>query len=264
MSRLPLTPLGRTGLRISRLGLGTVKIGRNTGVRYPSAFDLPDDRSVLHLLDTARELGINLLDTAPAYGSSEERLGRLLSDRHDWVLCGKAGETFHDGQSRFDFRGTAIRRSLERSLRRLRTDHLDILLLHSDGNDLAILEQTDAFETLERLRKEGLVRAIGLSGKTVEGGLLALARGADCVMVTFNPEAYSERPVIREAQRLQRGVLIKKALNSGHRANTLQDNMDFVFGEPGVSAAIIGTLNPDHLRADAEACLRALSAKATD
>ncbi len=264
MNRLPLTPLGRTGLRVSRLGLGTVKIGRNTGVRYPSAFDLPDDHSVLRLLDTARNLGINLLDTAPAYGSSEERLGHLLTDRHEWVLCGKAGETFHGGQSCFDFRGTAIRRSLEHSLQRLRTDHLDILLLHSDGNDRALLEQTDAFETLKRLREEGLVRAIGLSGKTAEGGLLALERGADCVMVTFNPTADSERPVIREAQRLQRGVLIKKALNSGHRASALQDNMDFVFSEPGVSAAIIGTLNPDHLRADADACLRSLSAKPTD
>lgn len=261
MTRVPLTTLGNTGLQVSRLGLGTVKIGRNSSVKYPSPFDLPDDRSVRRLLDTARELGINLLDTAPAYGSSEERLGRLLPERHDWVLCGKAGEEFHDGQSSFDFSATAIRRSVERSLHRLCTDHLDILLLHSDGNDRSILEQTEAFETLTRLRDEGLVRAIGLSGKTVEGGLLALERGADCVMVTFNPEASEERTVIREARRLQRGVLVKKALNSGHRAESLQENLDFVFGEAGVGAAIIGTLNPDHLYANASACLQALSGR---
>jgi aryl-alcohol dehydrogenase-like predicted oxidoreductase len=179
-------------------------------------------------------------------------------------LCGKAGETFRDGQSSFDFSGPAIRRSVEHSLKHLRTDYLDIVLLHSDGNDRDILEQTDAFETLERLRDEGLVRATGLSGKTVEGGLLALERGADCVMVTFNPEADNERAVIREARRLGRGVLVKKALNSGHRADSLQDNMDFVFAEPGVSAAIIGTLNPDHLHSNAGACLRALSGRQED
>lgn len=259
MSRVPATTLGRTGLRISRLGLGTVKIGRNTGVRYPSSFSLPGDREVRTLLDTARELGINLLDTAPAYGGSEARLGALLHHRHDWVLCSKAGEEYRDGRSSFDFNGPAIRHSVERSLKRLRTDHLDILLLHSDGNDRSILEQTDALETLERLRDEGLVRAIGLSGKTVEGGLRALELGADCVMVTWNPQATAGQPVIREAQRLQRGVLVKKALASGHLAASLQDHMDFVFGEPGVSAAIMGTLNPVHLRDNAAACQRALA-----
>lgn len=264
MSGLPLVPLGSTGMQVSRLGLGTVKIGRNTAVKYPSPFDLPDDRSVRRLLDMARELGINLLDTAPAYGCSEERLGRLLPQRHDWLLCGKAGEAFHDGKSSFDFSGPGIRGSVERSLRRLRTDHLDILLLHSDGNDQSILQQTDAFATMEQLRNEGLVRAIGLSGKTVDGGLLALERGADCVMVTFNPAATEERQVIREARRLQRGVLVKKALNSGHHVDALQGNMDFVFAEPGVSAAIIGTLNPDHLRANSAACLRALSGSRED
>lgn len=259
MNPLPLTPLGSTGLQVSRLGLGTVKIGRNTGIKYPSPFELPDDRSVRDLLDTARALGINLLDTAPAYGSSEERLGTLLRDRHDWVLCSKAGETYRDGHSVFDFSGPAVRRSVECSLKRLRTDYLDILLLHSGGNDRFVLEQTDAFEVMDRLRDEGLVRAIGLSGKTVEGGLHALALGADCVMVTWNPRSTDEQPVIREARRLRRGVLVKKALASGHMSDSLQHNMDFVFAEAGVSAAIVGTLNPDHLRDNVAACQRALA-----
>ena len=70
--------LGATGLRVSPLGLGTVKFGRNRGVKYPRTFELPTDRAILNLLETAWESGINLLDTAPAYGASEERLGRLL------------------------------------------------------------------------------------------------------------------------------------------------------------------------------------------
>lgn len=67
-------PLGDTGLAVSPLGLGTVKFGRDQGVKYPSGFTIPDDREAADLLALARDLGINLIDTAPAYGRSEERL----------------------------------------------------------------------------------------------------------------------------------------------------------------------------------------------
>ncbi|MFW8341556.1 aldo/keto reductase, partial [Klebsiella pneumoniae] len=70
-----LRPLGSTGLRVSPLGLGTVKLGRDQGVKYPNGFRIPDDQQARELLYLARELGINLIDTAPAYGVSEERLG---------------------------------------------------------------------------------------------------------------------------------------------------------------------------------------------
>ena len=63
---MELRPLGATGLAVSPLGLGTVKFGRNAGVKYPRPFDLPSDQQALTLLETAWELGINLLDTAPA------------------------------------------------------------------------------------------------------------------------------------------------------------------------------------------------------
>jgi len=89
--------LGQTGLAVSCLGLGTVKIGRNQEVKYPISFPLPRDNDVSDLLATAKDLGINLLDTAPAYGSSEQRLGRLLRDRDDWVICTKVGEEFTGG-----------------------------------------------------------------------------------------------------------------------------------------------------------------------
>ena len=68
---MELRPLGATGLQVSPLGLGTVKFGRNQGVKYPQAFNLPSDREALALLELAWDLGINLLDTAPAYGESE-------------------------------------------------------------------------------------------------------------------------------------------------------------------------------------------------
>src|SRR5687768_5179148 len=130
-----LRPLGNTGLEISALGLGTVKIGRNEQVKYPASFSIPDDTAVIMLLAQAYELGINLIDTAPAYGNSEERLGQLLHKRQDWVIVTKVGEEFTEGKSFFDFSASHTRASVERSLKRLNTDFLDIVLIHSDGND---------------------------------------------------------------------------------------------------------------------------------
>ncbi|CAM5400811.1 Aldo/keto reductase OS=Stutzerimonas stutzeri OX=316 GN=CXK95_05815 PE=4 SV=1 [Stutzerimonas stutzeri] len=69
-------PLGSTGLTISPLGLGTVKLGRDQGVKYPSGFAIPDDAQARRLLALARELGIDLIDAAPAYGVGEERWAR--------------------------------------------------------------------------------------------------------------------------------------------------------------------------------------------
>jgi len=84
--------LAGTDISVSALGLGTVKIGRDQGVKYPTGFTIPDDAAVRNLLATAHDLGINLLDTAPAYGSSETRLGQLLGKRQDWVIVTKTGE----------------------------------------------------------------------------------------------------------------------------------------------------------------------------
>src|SRR5690606_10695887 len=89
----------------------------------------------------------------------------------DWVIVTKVGEEFDNGESHFDFSPAHTRRSVERSLQRLGTDYLDVVLVHSDGNDLAIVEQHGTLEALAKMKQEGLIRAFGLSGKTVEGGL---------------------------------------------------------------------------------------------
>ncbi len=120
---------GNTGCWVSPIGLGTVKLGRNQQVKYPHSFEIPDDAAVKKLLHTALELGINVIDTAPAYGSSEERLGQLLpGNRADWHIVTKVGEEFIDGQSLFNFSPSHIQKSIERSLQRLRTDYLDTVL----------------------------------------------------------------------------------------------------------------------------------------
>jgi aryl-alcohol dehydrogenase-like predicted oxidoreductase len=156
--------LGNTGLEVSLLGLGTVKLGRTEAVKYPEPYSLPDDRTVRRLLDTAADLGINLLDTAPAYGTSESRLGALLRGRrNDWLIATKVGEIFENGRSSYDFTPEFARSSVKGSLQRLHTDHLDMVLIHSDGRDLAILEQMGTLDCLMDLKERGWIRAVGIS-----------------------------------------------------------------------------------------------------
>ena len=253
--------LGRSQIDVSVLGLGTVKFGRNQAVKYPSAFSLPSDQEILELLDHARSLGVNLLDTAPAYGSSEQRLGRLLTDRQDWVICTKVGEEFIHGKSFYNFSGTHVRYSIERSLQNLNTDYLDIVLVHSDGRDMYIIESTDCLPTLMDLKEKGLIRAVGMSTKTVDGGLKAVEL-TDLVMATYNPSSTDDAEVIRYANSLNKGVLIKKAFNSGHvrgsGENSIENSLKFALSPAGVSSVIVGTINPEHLRENVEIVARTL------
>jgi len=246
--------LGSTGMSVSVLGFGTVKLGRNQGVKYPDIFSIPEDNEAQALLHLARDLGINLVDTAPAYGNSEERLGKLLKgQRQNWIICSKMGEEFINGESQFDFSEKHTIYSVERSLKRLATDYLDVILIHSDGNDLDILQNTPALETLIKLKEQGKVRAIGMSTKTVDGGLLA-AKYSDVVMVTYNLKEQQEREVLDFCQQSGKGVLIKKALCSGHLPGALTEgdpvekSLQFVLQHKGVSSAIIGTISPQNLR----------------
>ncbi len=252
---MELRNLGHTGIRVSPLGLGTVKFGRNEEVKYPRAFQLPDDGQIRSLLELAADLGINLLDTAPAYGSSMERLGKLLpGPRERWVIVSKVGEFFDHGRSRFDFGFDTTVRTVEQNLRTLDTDYLDAVLIHSDGNDLRILEQEPVLDALRRLKERGLIRAHGMSGKTVEGGLRSVAE-TDVVMTTCNPAYRDEIPVLQAAAKQGKGVLIKKGLQSGHISGPegVHEAMDFIFSQPGVSGLIVGTIEPQHLRANVAA-----------
>lgn len=256
--------LGSTGIKVSVLGFGTVKLGRNQGVKYPATFTIPDDREAQSLLNLARDLGLNLIDTAPAYGNSEERLGKLLKgQRQNWIICSKSGEEFISGESQFDFSEQHTIHSVERSLKRLNTDYLDLVLIHSDGNDLNVLQNTPALETLAKLKQQGKIRAIGMSTKTIEGGLLA-SKHCDVVMVTYNLNEQQDREVLDFCQQHHKGVLIKKALGSGHLAlatthdDPVAANLQFVLQHQAVSSIIIGTISPQNLRHNVECALRGL------
>ncbi len=238
--------LGNTDIAISPLGLGTVKFGRNQGVKYPEEFEIPDEAFLAELLWLAKDMGINMLDTAPAYGASEERLGRLLKgQREDWVIVGKAGEEFKDGESFYNFTPAHFEMSLERSLKRLNTDYIDVFLLHSDGHDVKNLSD-EIIKTMQGFKERGMVRAIGASTNTAEGGLVAFLE-MDVVMASYNPTYTDEKPVLDYAAAHNKGVILKKALSSGHNSN-IEDAFEFAFSHPGTSGIIVGTINPEHLR----------------
>ncbi len=246
-------------IKVSPLGLGTVKFGRNTDVKYPSAFDLPEIGVLADLLSLCRDLGINLLDTAPAYGESEARLGRLIrGSRTDWVLSSKVGE-FYDGTSHWDFSKEATLASIRTSLSRLGTDYLDIVLVHCPDDDMQVLEDTAVIETLSTLRQQGSIRYIGASTKSVEAGLFALET-MDLVMVSYNPENVEQLPVIARAHALEKPVLVKKALSSGHSSDVAAD-----LGRAlSVAAAVIvGTINKDHLTSNVTHAINSIDAMMT-
>jgi aryl-alcohol dehydrogenase-like predicted oxidoreductase len=242
--------LGSTGIRVSPIGLGTVKFGRNTDVKYPTAFDLPDDDQLRELLATARDGGINLIDTAPAYGASEERLGRLLRGQRDhWVLCTKVGEHYSAATSSYDFSAEATRRSVERSLHLLQTDHIDIVLVHSDGSGGET--HAEALSALAALKQRGDICAFGISTRTVAGGLKAIPL-VDLLMVAYSLDDTSQREVLDAARQNAKGVLVKKALSSGH-ARDPGSALCFSLAHPAVASVIVGTINPHHLRANINA-----------
>ena len=264
---MQLRPLGNTGLDVSALSLGTVKLGRTEGMKYPTPYDLPSNETARALLSLAADLGINLIDTAPAYGTSEARLGELLPDFGDrFLLSTKVGEEFEDGASRFDFSPEYTRLSVERSLTRLGRESLDMVLVHSDGNDLDIIERFGTVDALRELQRSGVVRAVGFSPKTVAGARAAVGC-CDVVMLALNPRDTEMLPVVREAHAAGVGVLIKKGLLSGHlgavggtqpSADPIEACLSYLLAEPGVSSVVAGTINPDHLRHNIDAAERVL------
>lgn len=253
--------LGRTGVSLSIIGLGTVKFGRDTGVKYPGSVRIPTDQEASALLTAAEGLGVNVLDTAPAYGNSEERLGRLLEARtHPWFLVTKAGEAWDGTKSTFDFSESAIRASIERSRSRLNVQSLGCVLLHSDG----AAEQHEsgfagAIRALEQARSAGMVRTIGASLKTVAGADRAI-RWADVLMLEFGSEPEFADVAGRASDR-GIGLLAKKALASGHLdklgPDPVRTAMKHTLSIPGVCSVIVGTTNVKHLRENVDAAARA-------
>ena len=181
---LPKRRLGRTNFRVTPIGLGGAHLGRLG--REPDRFS--DELAAATVL-RALELGVNLIDTAPMYDESQRRVGMALKEwygkggqREDLFISTKTGRSA-DGAKDYSADGT--RRSVERSLRLLGTDYLDILLVH-DPEDLSpVFEPGGTLEVLRELKEQGVIRAIGLGVRRHEFHRRCMETGEFDVSLTF-------------------------------------------------------------------------------
>jgi len=163
------TLLGQTDLNVSRLGFGAAPIG----------FLETPAKQTGKLVDLLLDRGVNLFDTAAMYMGAEARLGQALKGhRDDVVLVSKAGHA-EDELPGEAWSPKLLRASVERSLERLQTDHLDIVMLHSCGLD--VLDKGEALATLIELRGEGKLRYAGYSGDNDAAAHAAALDGIDII-----------------------------------------------------------------------------------
>jgi aryl-alcohol dehydrogenase-like predicted oxidoreductase len=261
--------MGKTDMDASALGFGGSEIG------YQQA----SPRTVARLLGSALDAGLNVIDTAECYEDSEELIGTALGKRRGEVyLFSKCGHA--RAEARSDWRGEALSRSIERSLRRLATDRLDLIQLHSCGLD--VLQRGDAITALERARERGLVRYIGYSGDgaaarwAVESGrfdtlqtsvsiadqeaidlTLPAARAAGMGVIAKRPIAnaawrHARKPA--EAYYQEYWERLRKLDYPFLKAKgdiAVRTALRFTLGVPGVHTAIVGTTKPDRWRQNA-------------
>ena len=220
-----------TSPKLSKLGFGAYQIGRVSTKKYASVgTPLPNEEEAEQLLNGVLDCGITLIDTAPAYGVSEKRIGKYISHRrNEYILSSKVGEQI-DGS--FDFTSRGMLRSVEKSLKTLNTDHLDYLLIHAPTDDLSVLADSDAVSFMHNAKQKGLTKRIGFSGKTIKAQMKTL-EWADVLMIDYSLANQSQEEVILAAHEAGAIVLVKKGLNSGHLSP--QEAIDFLLCESTVS-----------------------------
>jgi aryl-alcohol dehydrogenase-like predicted oxidoreductase len=254
---------GSTGLEVSVLGFGGSEIG----------FREVEPETVENLLNSALDAGLNVIDTAECYEASEELIGRAVSHRRDdYHLFTKCGHPVVMGDG--DWSPASLLSTIERSLARLRTDHLDLIQLHSC--DLDVLQRGEAIAALETARQKGYARFIGYSGDG-PAARYAIDCGRFDTLQTSVSIADQEAIdlTLPRARERGMGVVVKRPLANAawihpelpespylhpywHRLKEL--DYDFLRGDsreafshalrftvscPGVHTAIVGTTNPD-------------------
>ena len=266
---------GDTGLQVSQLGVGLAEIGQE--------LELSDVDIVVSLINRALDSGINFLDTSACYDISEELLGRTVSSRRsEYVLATKAGHVT-GGYAGEEWTYETISDSIDRSLRRMRTDHVDLVQLHTCT--VEVLEKGDAIRALHDARDAGKTRFIGYSGDNdaahwaVDSGLF------DTLQTSFNIVDQTPRTtgLLEKADSAGLGIIVKRpvansvwhAIRTGRRRENLRPyshayydravqvaeageipgepedpmltSFGFTLAHPQVDVVIAGTKNPDHL-----------------
>lgn len=274
-------PFGRTGLRVSPLGFGGAPIG-----------NLKTDGAVVaDILTTLLDHGVNLIDTAHAYYGSEEAIGAAVGARRDdYVLVSKCGSKFTEDDLPPAWTPEYVRATIDRSLQRLRTDHIDVMLLHSC--DLETFERGDVLDAVLEARAAGKVRFAGYSGDNAVAATAAAhpeiavvqtsvsmcdQRNVDQVLPVTRANdvgVMAKRPVANGAWKTREGQYeryLRYAEPYHERFEHMKLDLDairdaagtpldwpeialrFTLAMPGVHTAIVGTTNPTSVAANLRA-----------
>lgn len=288
---MKIVPLGNTGLLSSVLGLGCSRIGSTLN---PASRD-----DMLRLIHTACDLGITLFDTADIYGQgeSERLLGQALASRGDVVIATKAGQQFsalgriatlckqplrllarhlprlraaiarrRSSVMTYCAEPSYLRLGVEASLKRLNRDHIDIFYLHNPP--VEVIRDGTAFGMLADLRRAGKLRAYGVSCDTPAIAAAALeVPGVSIIQIPIHPDAHAEFARIAVQAQAQGIAVIARNVLGGPRQPTataqhrscIRTALHQSLARSGVTAALIGTTNLDHLRENVAALAPAAS-----
>lgn len=262
--------LGKTGLVVSALGFGGAEIGR----------EKEEQAVVDRLLNSAIDAGLNLVDTAAAYFASEELIGNALKGRRkDVVLLSKCGTL--DGFTRSDWSKQGVLDTIVESLKRLRTDHLDVVQLHSCERE--ILERGEAIEGLIRAHERGYIRFAGYSGDSTDAEFAIDLDFFDTLQTSISiADQEAIDLTVPKAVEKQMGIIAKRPLaNAVWRNDSKPDNtyhheywdrievlkypfldlpleesigiaLRFALSVDGVASAIVGTTKPGRWQQNSE------------
>jgi aryl-alcohol dehydrogenase-like predicted oxidoreductase len=269
--------LGRTGLQVSKLALGTAAFGLdNYGIQEPGEPARITEDEAIQLIRAAAEKGINFFDTARGYGDSEAVLGKGLGDRASCIVATKVALLEGNRENGSEKFARTVMLSVETSLKALRRDVLDIVQVHNATQDT--LEKTEILDVLERAREQGKLRFLGASVYGEQAALAAIRSGrVDLLQIAVNLlDQRMLKIVLPEARAAQVGVLARSAFLKGaltERAKLLpeglralseaSDRMRSVLGEsweslpetalrfclsvPGVHSVLVGLRNLSEL-----------------
>jgi len=216
-----LRPFGTTGILASEIGLGAWQLAN------PS-WGINDKQEALRIVQQSLAAGCNFFDTAPGYGNgvSEQLLGQgLESARKDVIICTKFGYTPEGVEN---FNTDNIRPILEGSLRRLRTDYVDILLLHNPARELMDGRTATQYAELERLKQEGKIREYGVSlDWKIELETVIETTDSNAIELMNNVFYQEPRDAFTMAQERGAGLIIKVPLDSGWLAGRYRGDSRF-------------------------------------
>jgi len=214
--------LGKTGIKVSEVGFGAWAIGGPAELGgLAVGWGEADDWDSIRALEAAFDEGINFYDTADVYGigHSEELLARVFGKRRAQVVIASKGGNLNDEAGRWQkiFTGTFLAQRVEDSLRRLRTDYIDLYQLHTPRTDEEFAQALTSAETMNRLVEQGKLRAYGLSIGPLEHGLRQIEHGFGAtIQVIYNAlERAPEAKLLPAAKQANYGIIPRVPLASG-------------------------------------------------